>query len=267
MSSLVETLQAIVRQELARMRVCELGVVEELYPHSAADDQDNYGCDVRLKSSGLLLKRVPVATGQVGLAAIPNKGDLVLLAFDRGDVNQPLILGRLYDDQDRPPLSRAGEVIYRLPLAAADDQTIKAAVRSHPDESPKRLLELELPPRITLRIDDGSVKATAGQTELSLDQPGGGGGTVTVMAGGTKITLDQDGDVTVEAAGAIKLKARGELSLEGQSVTIKGQTSAKLEAGTSVTVKGNASATLQGGAGATVKGGTVMVQGTTSFSP
>lgn len=267
MSSMVETLQAIVRQELARLRITELGVVEALYPHEAADDKDNYGCDVKLKGSGLLLKRVPVATGHVGTAAVPNVGDLVLLAFDRGDVNQPLVIGRLYNDEDRPPLNRADEVIFRLPLAEPEDQTIKAAVRNHQDESPARRIEVEMPPKITLLVDDGSVTATAGKTELKLDQPGGSGGTVTVVAGSTRITLDQDGDVTVEAAGSMSLSARGDLTLEGQSVSIKARTSASLEAGTQATVKGNASATLQGAAGATVQGATVQVKGVTSFSP
>lgn len=267
MTSMVETLQAIVRQELARLRVTELGVVETLYPHAAADDEDNYGCDVRLKNSGLVLKRVPVATGHVGTAAVPNTGDLVLLAFDGGDVNQPVIVGRLYDDEDRPPLNRADEVIFRLPLAEPDDKTVKAAVRNHQDESPARRIEVEMPPKIAVLLDDGSVTATAGRTELKLDQPGGSGGTVTVVAGSTRITLDQDGDVTVEATGSMSLTARGDLKLEGRSVSIKGLTSASLEAGTQATVKGNATATVQGGAGATVQGATVQVKGVTSFSP
>lgn len=267
MTSMVETLQAIVRQELARLRIAELGVVEALYPHAEADDKDNYGCDVKLKNSGLRLRRVPVATGHVGTAAVPSVGDLVLLAFDQGDVNQPIVIGRLYDDEDRPPLNRPDEVIFRLPLAEPEDKTIKAAVRNHQDESPARRIEVEMPPKISLLVDDGSVTATAGKTELKLDQPGGSGGTVTVVAGSTRITMDQDGDVKVEASGSMSLTARGDLKLEGRSVKIKGLTSASLEAGTKATVKGSATATLQGGAGATVQGATVQVKGVTSFSP
>ena len=66
----------------------ELGVVEAVYPHADSGDTDNYGCDVRLKNSGLLLQRVPVATGHIGTAAFPNIGDLVVLTFCKGDVNQ-----------------------------------------------------------------------------------------------------------------------------------------------------------------------------------
>lgn len=265
MSTIVNTLQEIVRHEMRRLRVCELGIVEAVYPHTGSGDDDNYGCDVRLKNSGLLLKRVPVMTGHVGSAAIPNVGDLVLLAFDKGDVNQPILLGRLYNERDRPPLNKTDELIFRLPLAAADDKTVKTAIRNHQDQSTPREILVEMPPKITMRISDGTVRATAGKTEMKLDQPDGGGGTVTVVAGRTKITMNQDGDVTVEAAGSMSIKADGDLSLQGASVKIKGQGSVSVEAGGTATLKGNAT-TVQGSS-TSVKGASVSIQGQTSFTP
>jgi phage baseplate assembly protein gpV len=269
MSSIVQTLQAIVQAELRRLRIAELGLVQEVYPHAAEDDQDNYACDVRLKASGLVLNRVPVVTGHLGTAAIPNVGDLVLLNFDQGDVNQPIIVGRLYNDEDRPPLNTSDEVIFRLPLAESDDRTIQASIKNHQDapQGSPRQVRIELAPKITLEINDQSVTATAGSNEMKLDQPGTNGGTVSLEAGGTRITLDQDGDLTIVAAGALKIEARRGLTLEGQTVSIKGRTSLDAEAGTAATLQGNTSATVKGGASATVQGGTVQVRGVTSFSP
>jgi phage baseplate assembly protein gpV len=267
MSTIVSTIQEIVRQELRAVRVAELGVVEAVYPHAASSDKDNYGCDVRLKNSGLLLKRVPIATGHIGTVAVPNIGDLVLLAFDKGDVNQPLVIGRLYNDADRPPLNNPDEVIFRLPLAEADDKTIKAAIRNHQDQSPPREVIIEMPPKITVRITDGTVRATAGKTEMKLDQPDGNGGTVTVVAGRTKITMNQDGDVTVEAAGAMALKANRDLSLEGLNVTIRGRNNASVEAGVQASLKGNVGASVNGGASATLQGAVTSIKGITSFLP
>ena len=163
------------------MRVADWAWSRRSIRTAADGDNDNYGCDVRLKNSGLLLKRVPIATGHIGTAAIPNIGDLVLLAFDKGDVNQPIVIGRLYNDEDRPPLNNPDEVIFRLPLAEADDKTIKAAIRNHPAQSPPREMIFEMPPKITVRVTDGTVRATAGKTEMKLDQPDGSGGTVTVV--------------------------------------------------------------------------------------
>jgi phage baseplate assembly protein gpV len=267
LSTIVDTIQEIIRHEMRSMRLAELGLVEAVYPHSSASDNDNYGCDVRLKNSGLLLKRVPIATGHIGTAAIPNKGDLVLLTFDKGDVNQPIIIGRLYNDKDRPPLNNPDEIIFRLPLAEADDKTVKAAIRNIKANSPPREILVEMPPKITVRITDGTVRATAGKTEMVMDQPDGSGGKVTVNAGRTKITMNQDGDLTIEAAGAMTLKASRDLTLQGQNVSIKGQIKTNIEAGTEATLKGNVSATVNGGASAILQAGIVSIKGITSFSP
>jgi uncharacterized protein involved in type VI secretion and phage assembly len=265
-SSIVDTIQQIVRHELRGLRMAELGIVDALHPHASGKDADNYGCDVRLKNSGLLLKNVPVSTGHIGTAAIPNKGDLVLVVFDHGDVNQGIIIGRLYNDQDRPPINTQDEVILRLPLAAADDKTIKAAIRNHQKGSPPREVIFEMPPKITMRLDDGTVRATAGKSEMKLDQSSDSGGSVTIVAGRTKIVMNQDGDITVEAAGTMTLKATKDISIEGQNVAIKGQLKVDIEAQTQATLKAGMGATVDGGLSSTVKGATVALSGMTSFS-
>jgi uncharacterized protein involved in type VI secretion and phage assembly len=182
-------------------------------------------------------------------------------------IEQPIVIGRLYNEKDRPPVNDTDEVIFRLPLAASDDGTIKAAIRNHPSNSPPRELLFEMPPKITVQVTDDMVLATAGKTEMRLDQPDGSGGTVTVLAGRTKITMNQDGDVTVEAAGAMTLKAARDLTLEGLNVTVKGQVKTSIEAGTEATLKGNVGATVQGGVSSTVQGGTLNLKGLTTFSP
>ncbi len=266
MSTIVDTIQAIIQQELRRVRIAELGIVMAVYSHSAANDDDNYGCDVQLKNSNLLLKRVPIATNHIGTAAIPYVGDLVLLNFDQGNVNQPIIVGRLYNDTDRPPLNNPYEIISRIPLAETDEKTIRSAIRNIQSNTPPREILVEMPPKITLSITDGTVRATAGKTEMKLDQQSATGGTVTVIAGRTQITMNQDGDVTIEAVGSMKLKATGDLSLEGQNVTIKSQMQMDIEAGTQATLKANIGATVNGGLATTIQGTTNTIQGITSFS-
>lgn len=267
MDTIVSTIQEIVRHELRRVRISELGLVEAVYPHSASSDSDNYGCDVRLKNSGLLLKRVPLAIGHIGTAAIPNVGDLVLLSFHNGDVNQPIIVARLYNEKQRPPLNNSDEIIFRLPLAEDDDKTIKGAVRNLKANTPPREFIFEMPPKITMRVTDDTVRATAGKTEMKLDQPGGSGGTVTVLAGRTKITMNQDGDIKVEAAGSMNLEATGDVSIKGKNVKIESQINTEVKAGMQATLKASLGATLDGGVSSTVKGAMVAINGITSFSP
>lgn len=268
MSTIVDTIAAIVRHELAAVRTTELGVVEDVHPHSAADDDDNYGVDVTLKNSGLALRRVPVGTGHIGTVGIPNVGDLVLVAFDHGDVNSPVVIARLYDDADRPPTSTTDEVVLRLPLAAEDDKSVLAALRNHPDADPVRELVIEMPPKITVRIIDGTVTATAGATELRLDQSGSSGGVVHVKSGTTTLSMDQDGDVSLESAGSVTLEASADLTLRaGGSVTIDAGSSLTASARTSATLKGSVQASVEGGTGATLQGASVTVKGQATFTP
>lgn len=108
----MKTIQGVVRQEMGRSRGCMLGVVTTVYPHLAEDDENNYEANVRLKHEDLELRRVPIAIGHVGVAAPPRAGDLVLVQFVDGDPNQPLVTGRFYHADERPPLHREGEILF-----------------------------------------------------------------------------------------------------------------------------------------------------------
>jgi hypothetical protein len=117
MSRFIDILRRVVQEELLSQRGCALGVVTGVFAHSEADDANNYEASVRLKHEDLELRRVPLAVGHVGVAAPPRAGDLVLVEFVNGDVNQPVILGRFYHETERPPLHREDEILFeqRLP--------------------------------------------------------------------------------------------------------------------------------------------------------
>ena len=117
MSRIVEIIRRVVLEELARNRGSLLGVVTTVYPHGAEDDENNYEANVRLKHEDLELRRVPIAIGHVGVAAPPRAGDLVLVQFLNGDSNQPLVTGRFYHADERPPLHKEGEILFEHRVA------------------------------------------------------------------------------------------------------------------------------------------------------
>ena len=114
---LLGLLQQMVQQELARQRTSLLGIVSTIFPHEGADDENNYEIDVRLKHEDLELRRVPLVVPHVGVAAPPRVGDLVLVHFINGDLNQPVISGRLYHADERPPLHKADDILFEQRLA------------------------------------------------------------------------------------------------------------------------------------------------------
>jgi phage baseplate assembly protein gpV len=204
--TLYETVQRIVQEELGRVRTAELAIVQEQYPHADDSDKDNYACTVRLRDSGIVLEQVPVATSRIGCVSIPALNELVLVQFVGGDINAPIITGRLYNDEDRPPVNDDGQAITHLPLGAEDSDAVH--IELHSGETRELVFKLGSGIEINVRDDDPVV-------ELKVD-----GGRLTLQ-------VDRDGAVALESQGKVELKgneisieAQGQLNLKGGTVNI-----------------------------------------------
>lgn len=201
--TLYETVQRIVQEELGRVRTAELAIVQEQHPHAGDSDKDNYACTVQLRNSGIVLKQVPVATARIGCASIPAVGELVLVQFVGGDINAPIVTGRLYNDEDRPPVNEDGQAITHLPLGAEDSDAVH--VELHSGDRRELVFKLGSGIEVNVRDDDPVV-------ELKVD-----GGKATLQ-------LDRDGAVTLESQGNVQIKG-SEIAIEAQSqLNLKGGT-------------------------------------------
>lgn len=200
--SLYETIQRIVQEELRRVHTAELAVVQKQHAHSGDGDQDNYSCTVKLRNSALVLQQVPVATPRIGQVSIPAVGDLVLVQFVGGDVNAPIIVGSLYNDEDRPPVNANGQSILHLPLAGSDSDAVHIEINS----DGKREINIKLGSgvEINLRDDDPAVK----------------------IAVGSSATVQIDSD------GAISLESQGKIAIKGNEISIEAQAQLKLKGAT-----------------------------------
>ena len=206
---LVSTVRAIVRHELAALRTPELGLVTAVFPRDAEGSDGNHQVNVRLQASGVELQRAAVAVARSGLSLLPRVDDLVVVSFLGGDLNAPVVLGTVYDEQNRPPVGQAPEAVYQPPDEA---------------ESGVRRWHLELPSGSLLTVDDDAVVITAGGTEVKVERDGA----VTVKAQGN-IRFETQGDLSLQAQGALSLKAQGEVKIEGLSALLQGQTEAKVK--------------------------------------
>jgi uncharacterized protein involved in type VI secretion and phage assembly len=210
MSSLIEVIQKIVDHELRKVNIAALGVVTSIFPHSSSGDKDNYECNVKLKYRDLELRKVPVATQHIGLAHTPNVGDLVLLTFVNGDVNAPVVIGRLYTDEDRPPVSKEEEVVYVPPYSR---------------QSGLRRVHLELSSGVVASITDDDV---------------------TVAAGNTILKLNRDGDIEIESSAKLTVKATGDLAFSAANITIESQQTMALKAGATAEINATGPLTIKG---------------------
>ena len=199
--TLFDSIKRIVEDELRSIRTAELGIVQEQHP----SDPGNYACTVVLRDSQLVLREVPVATPRIGSVAIPAVGELVLVQFVGGDINAPVIVGRLYNDEDRPPENEDGRAVLHLPLGAADDEAVHVELRS--GEARELTLAFGKGLTLSLRDDDPVV-------EIDAD----GKAAVTIARGGT-VSIESSGKLELKAS-EITIEAQGKLTLKGATVNI-----------------------------------------------
>ncbi|HEX6710236.1 MAG TPA: hypothetical protein VF068_07870 [Rubrobacter sp.] len=223
MSRIVEIIRRVVLEELARNRGSLLGVVTTVYPHEAEDDENNYEANVRLKHEDLELRRVPIAVGHVGVAAPPRAGDLVLVQFLNGDSNQPLVTGRFYHADDRPPLHKEDEILFeqrvsddtlnQLRFAADGSIFLQRDVTKPEDNSEAKAsikidgstgdIEIKAADTIVILMkNDGEIQVTADDKPINITA--------------SKMTVDGDVDIN----GDLKVASNsGSTTISGHEIT------------------------------------------------
>jgi phage baseplate assembly protein gpV len=205
--NLYETIQRIVQEELRYLYTSELGVVQEQHPHASDSDQDNYACTVQLRNSGIVLKQVPVATSRVGTVLLPAVGDLVVVQFIGGDINAPVVVGSVYNDEQRPPVNTDGQAILHLPLGSEDSDAVHIELSS--GDKRECLIKLGSGLSLSLRDDDPSV-------EIDVDD---GQAKINIARDGT-ISITSKSDISIKGDGKINIEAAGDLTLKGAKVNI-----------------------------------------------
>jgi phage baseplate assembly protein V len=190
-----QILRQLVRDEIGRLRLAELAVVQDIHPHAEAGDDDNYAVTVRLRDSGAVLPRVPLATSRKGIASVPDVGDLVLVQFLGGDADAPIVTASLYNDVDRPPVNAEGEAVLAFPATGGGVEM--RAVSSGT-------------PAVTLTVG-GALTVT-----LQDDDP-----VVAIEGAGAKVRIDTDGTVTISTGSDLNIEGQGNVAIKGTQVTME----------------------------------------------
>ena len=154
---------------------------------------------------------VPLAGSNRGLFFIPQQDDEVLVAFNQGDIRDPIVIGSLWNSQDLPPatapVDAQNKFIIRTPAGHEilfDDQGQSIQVTSSSDH-----------------------KIHLGQSEIKVEMSGSE----------AKVTLNSEGDLTIEA--------NRTLSLKGQDITLEAQNKVDLKANTSLSINGGQNCTMK----------------------
>lgn len=185
MDSIIGIIQKVAARETEKIYTTELGIVTAVFPHASAGDKDNYQVSVKLKNrkqadgGDFELRKVPVLTQHLGLANIPNVDDLVLVTFVSGNINAPIIIGRLYNDEDQPPVNKEQEFLLQHSLQK--ESQIKMAA-------------------------DGSVVIATDNQQVKVTIEDGG---ITIETGNHPVTIKSSGEIQIGDASTSQIKVGG----------------------------------------------------------
>jgi uncharacterized protein involved in type VI secretion and phage assembly len=169
-----------------------------------------------------------------GTLFMPEVGDEVVIAFQMGDIREPIIIGSLWSKKNAPPAgmdeknnirkitSRDGHEII-LDDTSGDGKITVKTKEGH-------ILDLQE------KTDTIKLQEKSGQNAITIK--GGGSGQIEVKSGSTKITINSKGDtviesmksvkikstqIAIEATGSLDLKSNGLLNINANGVlTLKG---------------------------------------------
>jgi uncharacterized protein involved in type VI secretion and phage assembly len=158
-----------------------------------------------------------------GATIVPEVNDEVLVAFERGDMRRPYVIGSLYNGMDKP---KPGPVPLVDSGSGAVNRRSMVSRRGH---------------RIDLLDQDGKkegivVRSGDDKVRIEMDSTG------------MKITVHSDGTVLVEGPKGVVVDAgTGKLELKGQSIELTAKAGVKVDGGTGpVNVATNAALQMKG---------------------
>lgn len=148
---------------------------------------------------------VPMAGNSRGVYFLPEVNDQVLVAFERGDLTYPYVVGAVWNGQDAPPSTNTG--------GKNDVRMIKSR-KGH-----------------VLTFDDG----TKGVVSIQLND----GKTIVINDDGITIDDKSNNTITITTqSGEISISASGALNLSGASISLQSQGDLELKATGNLTISG-----------------------------
>jgi len=211
----------------------KLGRVKVRFPWLAEDKEDTVHIEDSEESAHSYWARMAtlMAGKKRGTFFIPEEGDEVLVAFEHGLLDRPVVIGMLWNKDDAPP-----EYV---------DSDGKNDIRAIHTRSGHKIVFNDSDDKPSILITDGT-----GQNKIFIDSKE------------KKMEIKAEGDLTITVGGKLSITAQSGVTIESQAdVTMKAQADMNLEATSAFAAKGNSKAGIESGVQAEVKGTMVSIDG------
>lgn len=205
--------------------------------------------------TGWIPMATPYAGKEYGMYALPEVGSEVVLAFQMGDRNCPVVIGSVWSRKNPVPQETANEknTVKRL-------RTKGGCEIFFSEEEGKERIQIQTPKNLSLLIEDEKETIQIG------DKDGKNGIVLDTKQGTLKILAEKSTEIQVGGktmasfdgkSGIIELTAGKLVCKTDQSAEIKGQT-IKID-GASTNVKGSGTLKLESSGSTQVKGSIVQI--------
>ena len=191
-----------------------------------------------------------------GTVFIPSVNEEVILGFLDGQINNPIILGSVYNSKKTPPLvinDKNEIMMMQFPAG------LKLEINNKKDN---QKITITTKKGHTVTLDDGSkeelmISEKSGNTSLKIDFKNGA---VEIKAQ-KKISMSAGKDTLVleNGKGLNLSSASGDFKVDVKAAAIKTKANAEITAGAKAVLKGNANATLQSSGQTVVKGSITQI--------
>jgi uncharacterized protein involved in type VI secretion and phage assembly len=210
-----------------------LGRVKVIFPWLAEQKEDTVHIEDKEDRAHSYWARMAtlMAGPKRGTFIIPEVEDEVLVAFEHGQLDRPVVIGMLWNKEDAPPEQM--------------DADGKNDIRSLHTRSGHRLVfnDSDDKPSILLVDKTGKNRVFIDSTE-------------------NKMEIEVQGDMTITVGGELTITAKTGIQIGSSAdVNVKAQSNINLEAASAFGAKGNSKAALESSAQAEVKGAAVSVNG------